>query len=399
MASKDGLSLSDILKKINKEQSDDNLTDKKPVITIGVEDLTSYGTLSLGSPGLDFCLYNSFPERKIIEFFGAEGSGKTTLAFLTCASFQKKEMVKHPDNPRKIIYLDLECRVEPSWALKTGYDMNSSQVQTICYRPEDQSAEHIFDDIIAMIKTGEVGMVVIDSLNMLVGQQVQGESLEKKEMGGIAKPLGDFVKRVTSLLIKYDCTLIGINQLRDGLNPYGPAEVTSGGRAWKHGCSVRLKVKKGKFFDAEGNELSSTAESPAGYIMEVAVVKTSVCPWDRKLGRTCVSYSQGVDILQDTIDVATYFNIIQNPAPGSFILTNPDTGEQLKDEEGNPIKIRGKKNIKPYFLEHLDMWHSMYDKVYEMLSKKTDSNIVSFEKMLGVNVSEIFGIDFMEEEK
>ena len=59
MASKDGLSLSDILKKINKEQSDDNLTDKKPVITIGVEDLTSYGTLSLGSPGLDFCLYNS----------------------------------------------------------------------------------------------------------------------------------------------------------------------------------------------------------------------------------------------------------------------------------------------------------------------------------------------------
>lgn len=395
---KDGLSLTDILKKINKEQSDENIENKKPVITFGVEDLTSYGTLSLGSPGLDFCLYNSFPERKIIEFSGAEGSGKTTLAFLACASYQKKEKETHKDNPRHILYLDLECRVEPSWALKTGYDMNDTVVKTICYRPEDQSAEHIFDDVLAMIKTGEIGMVVIDSLNMLVGQQVQGESFEKKEMGGIAKPLGDFVKRVTSLLIKYDCTLIGINQLRDGLNPYGPAEVTSGGRAWKHACSVRLKVKKGKFFDADGNELSSNAESPAGYIMEVAVLKTSVCDWDRKLGRTCVSYSRGVDILQDTIDVATYFDIIQNPAPGSFVLTNPDTGEQLLDEENNPIKIRGKKNIKPYFLEHLDLWHKVYDKVYEMLSKKNDPNIVSFEKMLNINVSEAFGIDFSRED-
>lgn len=388
----DVLSLQEILKKINKKQESN-------VVTLGVEDLTAYGTLSLGSPGLDFCLYNSFPERKIIEICGAEGSGKTTLAYLICSSFQKKEVKVNKDNPRKILYVDLECSVDPSWAVKCGYDMNNHSVQTICYRPEDQSAENIFDDILAFIRTGEVGMVVIDSLSMLVSQQVIEESMEKKEMGGIAKVLGDFVKRVTSLLVKYNCTLIGINQLRENIGGYGNPLVTSGGRGWKHGCSVRLMIKKGKFFDEDGNELSNTAESPAGYIMEVAVLKTKVCPWDRKLGRTCISYSRGVDILQDTIDVATYFGLIANPSQGNFVVLNPDTGEPMLGEDGEPVKIRGKKNIKPYLEEHLDVWHKIYDKVYEKLSQKDDPNIVAFEKMLNINVSETFNVDFAKEEE
>lgn len=385
------LTLTEILKGIGKKQG-------KDVITVGVEDLTKYGTLSLGSPGLDFCLYNSFPERKIIELCGAEASGKTTLAYLICASFQKKEMRVHPDSPRKVLYVDLECSVDPSWAAKAGYDMNGSPVQTICYRPEDQSAEAIFDDILSIIRTGEVGMVVIDSLSMLVSQQVHDESMEKKEMGGVAKVLGDFVKRVTSLLVKYDCTLVGINQLRENISGYGNPLVTSGGRGWKHGCSVRLMVKKGKFFDEDGNELSNNAESPAGYIMEVAVLKTKVCPWDRKLGRTCISYSRGVDILQDTIDVATYFGLIDNPVPGTFVLKDPDTGKPLM-EDGKEVRIRGKRNVKPYLESHLALWHRIYDIIYDKISQKDDPNVVSFEKMLQVNVQEAFGVDFAEEEK
>lgn len=383
-------SLTEILKDISKKQGAE-------VISYSIEDLSELDTLSLGSPGLDFCTYNSFPERAIIEISGPEGSGKSSLADMICASFQKKEMKRNSDSPRKILYVDLEFRKQPSWAKKMGYDMNTHPVKTLVYRPEDQPAELIFDDIIAMVKTSEIGLIVIDSLNMLVGQQTQAESLEKKQMGGIAGPLGDFVKRITSLLFKYNCTLIGINQLREGLNPYGPAEVTSGGRAWKHACSLRLRVKKGKFLNEYNEELSNNPESPAGYIMEVAVLKTSVCRWDRKLGRTVINFTRGVDILQDTIDVATFFNIIQNPAVGSFIIADPETGEPILDAEGKEIKIRGKKNLKPYFEEHLDLWHKVYDKVYEKLSVKDDPNILSFEKMLQVNVSEVFGVDFTKE--
>ena len=158
-------------------------------------------------------------------------------------------------------------------------------------------------------------------------------------------------------------------------------------------------LKKGKFFDEDGNELSSSAESPAGYIMECAVLKTKVCPWDRKLGRTCISYSRGIDILQDTIDVATYFGLIDNPVAGTFYVKDPDSGEILNDNEGNQIKIRGKKNLKPYFEEHLDIWHKLYDKVYDKLSQKDDPNIVAFEKMLNINVGESFNVDFAKEEE
>lgn len=383
--------LKSVLKAINKKYGEN-------VAKTGVNDLTSFGTLSLGSPSFDFCLYNSFPERKIIEFNGAEGSGKTTTAYFVAASFQRKEMERNPTNPRKILFIDLECGADPHWAKMAGYDMNDHPVETIRFVPEDMSAEEIFDAVIDMIRTGEIGLIILDSLNMLVPQQIQGESMEKKSMGGIANVLGDFVRRVTSLLIKYNCTLIGINQLRENISGYGQAEITSGGRGWKHGCAVRMKFKKGDFFDEEGNVLNSTAESPAGYVLEAFVQKTKVCKWDRKLGRMHINYTTGVDILQDTIEVATHFGYIQSPAQGSFRIMDPDTGEVVCDEDGNEIKIRGKKNIKPYFQEHPEQWKRLYDKVYEKLSHKDDPSIVAFEKMLDIDLAEKFGVNPNEED-
>ena len=378
-------SVADILKEVNKKYNDQ-------VMTVGVEDLTSYGTLSLGSPGFDFCLYNCFPERRIVEFSGAEGSGKTTTAYLVAASYVRKELERNPENPRGILFVDLECGADPSWSIKIGYDMNSQEVKTYRLTGSDMAAEHIFDVIINMVKTGEVGLVIIDSLNMLVPLQVFDESLEKKDMGGIAKPLGDFSRRIKGLLVKYNCTLIGINQLRESIGGYGNPITTSGGRGWKHATDVRMMFKKSSFFDDEGNEVKSTAESPAGYIMEAAVLKTKVCKWDRKLGRIYVNYDRGVDIMQDTIEVATYFGLIDNSTQGFYKIIDPETGELMCDEKGNEIKIRGKKNVKPYFEENPKLWKKLYDKVYEKLSEKENPNIVAFEKMLNINVDEAFNI-------
>ena len=384
--------LSDILKDVNKKFGDG-------VITVGVEDLTSYGTLSLGSPGFDFCLYNSFPERKIVEFCGAEGSGKTTTAYLVAASYIRKELERNPENPRGILFVDLECGADPEWALKMGYDMNSSPVRTVRFTGSDMAAEHIFDVVLNALKTGEIGLIILDSLNMLVPLQTFGESLEKKDMGGIAKPLGDFARRIKGLLVKYNATLIGINQLRENIGGYGNPLTTSGGRGWKHACDVRMMFKKSAFIDEEGNELKSTAESPAGYIMEAAVLKTKVCKWDRKLGRMYVNYDRGIDIMQDTIEVAIQFGFIDNSVQGSFKLIDPDTGELICDEDGKEIKIRGKKNIKPYFEENPVMWRKLYDKVYDKLSQKQDPSIVSFERMLNIDLNEKFNIDIEQENR
>ena len=389
----ESLNLNEIIRKVAKKYGDD-------VMKMGVEDLTSYGTLSLGSPSLDFCLYNSFPERRIVEICGAESAGKTTSAYLIAASYQRKEIQRNPSNPRKIIFVDLECGADPYWAGLMGYDMNSEKVPTCRLMPEDMSAEAILNIVIDVIKSGEVGLVILDSLNMLVPQQVQEEGLDKKSMGGIGSVLGDFVRRVTGLLIKYNCTLIGINQLRENIGGYGNPLTTSGGRGWKHGCAVRLIIKKGDFFDDDGNVLTSSAQSPAGYVLQAAVLKTKVCKWDRKLGTTHISYTRGVDIMQDTIEVAIQLGLIDNSTQGTFKLIDLSTGEVIVDESGNPLKIRGKRNIRPYFEQHSVEWKQLYDKVYQVISQKDDPNIKAFENLMSLSnasLAEKFGIDFDKE--
>ena len=199
-------------------------------------------------------------------------------------------------------------------------------------------------------------------------------------MGGVASSLTRFANTIVGVLRKYKATLIGINQVRENMSGYGDFLVTPGGRAWKHQCSVRLMFKRGEFFDEEGNKLTKNAGSPAGNLIEVAVLKTKVCKWDRKLGYMHLNYDRGVDILEDTLDVATHFGFIDNSIQGSYIILDPDTGEVMKDVNGKGIKIRGRKNLRPFFDANPDIWKKLYTKVYDKLRIKEDANIVAFEK-------------------
>lgn len=144
--------------------------------------------------------------------------------------------------------------------------------------------------------------------------------------------------------------------------------------------------------------MKSTAENPAGHVIETALLKSKFCRSDRKLGRCHLHYRKGIDLLQDTIEVATFFGFIDDSTQGSFKIMDPETGEMLTDENNDIIKIRGKKNLKPYFEEHPKLWKSIYEKVYEKLSEKNDSSIKSFEELLNVNMQETFEIDFDKED-
>lgn len=363
------------------------------VVKVGVEELSVDGVLSLGTPTFDFCCYGGIPEGRIVEFSGAEGGGKTSSAFLAAASYQRAELKRHPDNPRAIVLLDNEGTADPVWAKKLGYNMDvDAEVPTIIIRPEAQSAEEIFDMALDMLKTGEVGLLIFDSIATLVPMQIADESMEKQQMGGIAKALTRFANTAIGLLRKYKATLIAINQVRENISGYGDPLMTPGGRAWKHACSLRLMFKRGDFFDEDGNVLTKSAESPAGHIVQVYVLKTKVCKWDRKLGYMHLNYDKGVDVLQDTLEVALHFGFIDNSVQGSFKLINPDTGEAICDAEGNPIKIRGKKNLAEYFRQNLAEYRKLYDMCYDKLTQKEDPYIKSFEELYNYDIMEKLGL-------
>ena len=379
------LTLKGVLKDISKKYGDN-------VAKFGADSLEVDGILSLGSPMLDYCLYGGIPEGRIIELSGAEGSGKTTTAFMIAASYIKEELKRNPDSPRCIIFLDNEGTLDPTWASVFGYDLSKdAPVKTIVIRPEGQNAEEIFDMALNLLRTGEVGLLIFDSIATLVPAQIADESMEKYQMGGIAKSLTRFANTALGLLRKYHATLIAINQVRENMSAYGNPITTPGGRAWKHACSSRLMFKRGDFFDTDGNKLSTTAESPAGHIVNVAVLKTKTNKWDRKGGSYRLNYTRGVDILSDTIEAALHFGLIDNSTQGSFKIIDPNTGEIKLDSEGNEIKIRGKANVTTYFNEHLDEWKALYDSVYDKIKEKESPYHFAFEQMLNSKVDEVFG--------
>lgn len=375
--------LNSVLKDIAKKFGDS-------VVKYNVDELVVDGILSLGSPSADFAIYGGVPEGRIVELFGAEGSGKTTTAFLIAASYQREEIKRNPDNPRAIVFLDNEGTADPVWAKKLGYDMGETAiVPTICIRPEGQSAEDIFDMALNMLKTGEVGLLIFDSIATLVPQQIANESMTQYQIGGVAKSLTRFANTAIGLLRKYKATLIAINQVRERMDQYGEKEITPGGRAWKHACSMRLKFKRGDFFDEEGKELKvKDANSPAGHIIEMFVAKTKVCKWDRKLAYYHLNYVSGIDILQDTIDTSINLGLIDNSTQGSYVITVDDVNE----------KIRGKANLNKYLNEHKDVWKKLYDRCYELMAKKDDPYIKSFEEMLNINLGDKFDVDMSNEE-
>lgn len=383
-------SLNDVLKKISKKYGEG-------VAKFGADDLAIDGILSLGSPMIDYCLYGGVPEGRIIELSGAEGSGKTTTSFLIAASYCKAEIERNPDNPRGIVFLDNEGTLDPTWAGVFGYDLSEdAPVRTIVIRPEGQNAEEIFDMALDFLRTGEVGLLIFDSIATLVPAQIADESMEKYQMGGIAKSLTRFANTALGLLRKYKATLVAINQVRENMSGYGNPIMTPGGRAWKHACSSRLMFKRGDFFDEDGNKLTTSAESPAGHIVNVAVLKTKTSKWDRKGGSYRLNYTKGIDILSDTIEAALHFGLIDNSTQGTFKIIDPRTGNIKLDANGNEIKIRGKKNVSTYFNEHKDEWKLLYDEVYDRIKEKESPYTKAFEEMLNSDAEEKFGEEVMK---
>ena len=126
-------------------------------------------------------------------------------------------------------------------------------------------------------------------------------------------------------------------------SPYG-GKTTTGGRAWKHNCTIRLQFAKGDLLDENGNSINRSSESPKGNKVMVSVLKQKADKPDRKLGYYTLMYDYGIDEIADLIEVAIKYGIV-NKAGAWFNFVDIETGEVVTDEEGKEIKIQGQANV------------------------------------------------------
>lgn len=356
--------------------------------------------IPFSSPRMNYLTYGGVPIGKVTEFFGPEGSGKTTSAIDITKQAQKlswdnfdaeeaslvdeiseltakgnKSDVKKINTlqsalaelrtagPRRVVYIDAENTFDEDWARLNGVDTD----ELYLLRPLDQTAEQILQMIIDIVKTGDVMLVVLDSVPMLVSQNVFDESMEKKSYGGNAGAMSVFSARIPPFLTKHQTALIFINQMREDLsNPYNLYN-TPGGKALKHLYALRMLFRKGTFIDEENKELNSKAENPAGNLIMVDIAKTKVSKPDRRLGFYTLNYTTGIDVLADTVDLAVKYGLIGLGGSWFTIFEDEISGVIMEDADGGELKFQGRARLLEYLRNETIVFDELYEKVHRLL--------------------------------
>lgn len=292
-----------------------------------------YERIPFTSPRLNYITFGGLPKGKLIEFYGEKGGGKTTTALDIVANYQ------HMSNSKSVLYIDAENTLDMVWASKLGVDVDDMLLMT----PEEQGAETIFKHASTLMTTGELGLVVIDSIGVLMSNRELEGTTEEKHFGGISMALTDFSKRAVGICNKTGCTLVGINQERDVINsPYGAKKVT-GGNAWQYNVCVRLCFNKGYYFDEKYTKLPGNVENPFGNRVEVSMTKNKTCAPTRKTGFYTLRYDIGIDYFYDLTEVCLKYGVIEKSGSW-FSLNDITTGEQLK-------KLQGQAAVSKFFAD------------------------------------------------
>lgn len=374
--------LEDVFKDINK-------TFKKELAVKGIGDFV-IRRIPFTSPRLNYETYGGIPRGRISMFAGKESSGKSTTALdivknaqilfqkeleeelsnleekLTSGrKFSKSEETELKDRlnylnkrgPLKIVYFDAEGTIDSDWARKIGVDVDNVYL----VRLHTQTAEQFLDQVMRVTRdTDDVGLIVIDSIAVLVPQLVHGESFEQKNMGGNAKVVTDFCNEVCPVLGEKEIACIIINQARDDFkNPYAEFSIPCG-NGLKLASSLTLTFQKGSLLDECGNQQKKSYERPQGNLVWVRIQKTKICKPDRRVGFYTLSYDYGVDVVADIIPLAIEYDIIKRSGAWYSII-NPQTDEIILDTEGNPLKFQGMSNLMQFLREDDDIYNLIYN--------------------------------------
>lgn len=335
--------LEEVIKKLNKKYGEE-------IIRKGTT-FVNFPKLPFSSPRANYMTYGGIPVGKATEFMGEENGGKTTTALDIVAQFQRHEA--ETGGSRRAVYVDAENTLDEEWAEKIGVNLE----ELILIRPFDQTGEEVLQMMLDLIDTGEIGVMVLDSLPMLVPQGLYDKEMDKKSYGGISGAMSEFSRRVSPRLAKHKTTLIIINQMRTDMNNPFNVYHTPGGKALKHLYALRLYFRRGSFIDKENNELTNKAEDPAGNLVDIRLVKTKVCKPDRRVGQYTLNYSDGVDVIGDTIFMAIKFGVIVQA--GAWFTVNGGNGEPMVAADGSPLKFQGKPKLIEFLRENPEVFEEV----------------------------------------
>ncbi|MCF0108528.1 MAG: recombinase RecA [Erysipelotrichaceae bacterium] len=297
-AKKDAL-LEDALKQIEKQYG------KGSIMRLGDRANVEVDAIKSGSISVDAALgIGGYPKGRIIEIYGPESSGKTTLALHAIAECQKAG--------GRAAFIDAENAIDPMYAKNLGVNID----ELILSQPD--SGEQALEITEVLIKSGAIDLVVIDSVAALVPQAELDGEMSDSSIGLQARLMSKAMRKLAGVMNRSSCTAIFINQLREKVGiMFGNPETTPGGRALKFYSSVRLDVRKGETIK-NGTEI-------IGNKVTVKVVKNKVAP-PFKTAQIEIMYGEGISRISEIINLGVEYDII-NKAGAWFSYKGEKIGQ------------------------------------------------------------------------
>ena len=314
---KDAL-LKDALKQIERQYG------KGSVMRLGDRANVDVDAIPSGSLSLDLALgIGGYPKGRIVEIYGPESSGKTTVALHAIAECQKMG--------GRAAFIDAENAIDPQYAKALGVDID----ELILSQPD--SGEQALEITELLIKSGAIDLVVIDSVAALVPQAELDGEISKESMGLQARLMSKAMRKLSGVMNRSSCTAIFINQLREKIGIiFGNPETTPGGRALKFYSSIRIDVRKGEAIK-NGTEV-------IGNKVNLKVVKNKVAP-PFKTAQVEIMYGEGISHLSEIINLGAELDILDKAgawysykgerigqgreAVRAYLLANPEIDEEI----------------------------------------------------------------------
>ncbi len=307
-------------------------------------DLKDIEFIPYSSPQMNYLTRGGVPVGRMIELVGLPQSGKTTTALDIIANYQKKY-------DRYVVYLDAENTMDKEWGITLGVNWDT----VILIQPESEYGETLLEMLLDYIKSGKVGMVVLDSAPFIQPKAVCDKDLDDKSYGGNSALMKTFCDRVVPLCKKNECTFLMLNQIRENIgNPYKPFKIPCG-TALAHACSQIIWFTKGALLDDKYKEVSSSYSNPIGNLVSAKMEKNKVTRNDRRLGTYTLNYSSGVDTLKDTLDMGLVLGIIVQS--GAWF--------KVTKQDGTEAKMQGFSGVQEFYYNDLDELEYLREQVYK----------------------------------